>query len=44
MLATIDPNGMSFRYTTVKSKLGVSWAFVPGEFFVPLEIFAAAWR
>jgi len=37
MLATIDPNGMSFRYTTVKSKNGVSWAFVPGEFFVPLE-------
>ena len=27
-LATVDPNGMSFRYTTVKSKHGVSWAFV----------------
>ena len=36
-LATIDPNGMSFRYTTMKSKHGVSWPFVPGEFWVPLE-------
>lgn len=37
MLATIDPNGMSFRYTTVKSKHGVSWASLPGELWVPLD-------
>ena len=37
MLATIDPNGMSFRYTTVKSKHGVSWVSLPGELWVPLE-------
>ena len=34
MLATIDPNGMSFRYTTIKSKHGVSWVSLPGEFWV----------
>jgi hypothetical protein len=37
MLATIDPNGISFRYTTIKSKHGVSWVSLPGEFWVPLE-------
>lgn len=37
MLATIDPNGMSFRYTTIKSKDGTSWVPLPGELWVPLE-------
>jgi hypothetical protein len=36
-LATIDPNGMSYRYTTMKTKHGLSWPFVPGEFWMPLE-------
>jgi hypothetical protein len=36
-LASIDPHGMSFRYTTIKSKQGVSWVSLEGEYWVPLE-------
>jgi hypothetical protein len=36
-LASIDPNGMSFRYTMIKSKQGGSWVSLEGEYWVPLE-------
>ena len=37
MLARIDQAGTSFRYTTVKGKLGVSWNVLEGEYWLPLE-------